>query len=144
MRVSGHSQFWKRCPTVLPSRTGNDIRYLSSHCCSGKALLVRDLSVSGFPPESQRLQEVNSIVFPVCEPLQLRSRFAEEFQLHLFEFSGTENEVSRGDFVTEGFTYLCDTKRDLFSGSSLYILKVYEDPLCCFRSQDRSQTENLP
>ena len=61
--------------------------------------------------------------------------FAEEFQLHLLKLSGTESEVTGCDLVTEGLTDLTDTEGNFLSGSSLYILEVYEDTLCGFGTE---------
>src|SRR5699024_1762377 len=60
------------------------------------------------------------------------SRLAEEFKFHLFEFSYTEDEVTRCDFVTERFTDLSDTEWQLAACCTLYVLKVYKYTLCCF------------
>ena len=58
----------------------------------------------------------------------------EELKLHLLELTGTECEVTRCDLVTEGFTDLADTKRNLFTRCSLYVLEVFENTLCSLRS----------
>ena len=58
----------------------------------------------------QAQQEVFAVFSPVIQPFQICTGFAEEFQLHLFKFSGTEGKVTGCDFVTEGFTNLTDTE----------------------------------
>ena len=42
--------------------------------------------------------------------------------------------ANRGDLVTEGLSDLTDTKRNLLTGCTLYILEVYKDTLCGLRS----------
>src|SRR5699024_5095604 len=64
---------------------------------------------------------------PVLEPLQIRSRLAEEFQLHLLEFSGTEREVPRRNLVPERFPDLADAERYFLAGSPLYVLEIDKD-----------------
>ena len=70
-------------------------------------------------------------------------RLAEELKLHLLKLSGTECKVTRCDLVTERFSDLTDTKRNLLSGCSLYIFKVYENTLCCLRSEDIRYSSHL-
>ena len=84
--------------------------------------------------QAKRMQPVQAEALPVCKPLKVCVWLAEEFKLHLLELTGTEGEVSRCNLVTEGFTDLADTKRNLLTGGSLYVLEVYEDTLCCLRS----------
>ncbi len=74
-------------------------------------------------------------LLPVLEPLKVGARLAEELKLHLLELTGTESEVTRCDLVTEGFTDLADTERNLLSGGSLYVLEVYENTLCSLRTE---------
>ena len=50
----------------------------------------------------------------------------------MFEFTGTESEVSGGDFVTEGFPHLSDTERHSHTGGALYVCEIHEDTLCRF------------
>src|SRR5699024_11101078 len=58
----------------------------------------------------QSEEPVLCLVDPGVEPGVSFSRWDKELDFHLFEFTGTENEVARGDFVAEGFTDLADTK----------------------------------
>ncbi len=83
-------------------------------------------------------QPVTAEASPVLEPLQICTRLTEEFKLHLLKLSCTECEVTRCDLITERFTDLTDTERDLLTGSSLYVLEIYENTLCCFRTQINS------
>ena len=79
-------------------------------------------------------QPVTAEASPVLEPLQIGSRLTEELQLHLLKLTGTECKVTRRNLVTERFSNLADSKRDLLAGSSLNILEVYKNALCCLRS----------
>ena len=72
---------------------------------------------------------------PVIKPLQIRSGFAEEFKLHLFELSRTEDEVAGSDLVPEALTDLADAEGDLLTCGTLDIAEVNEDTLSCLRSQ---------
>ena len=84
--------------------------------------------------QAQSQQPVTAETSPVLEPFQISTRLAEELQLHLLKFTGTEGEVARGDLVTEGLTDLADTERNFLSGCTLYILEVYKNTLCSLRS----------
>ena len=88
---------------------------------------------SSFSPSS--FQPVEAELFPVGEPFQIGIRLAEEFQLHLFELAGTEGKVARCDLISEGFSDLADSERNLLSRGALYIFKVYKDALRRLRSQ---------
>ena len=77
----------------------------------------------------QTLQPVVAIGSPVLEPLQIRVGLAEEFQLHLLELADTEDEVTGGDLVTEGLTYLANAEGQLAAGGALDVVEVYEDTL---------------
>ena len=59
----------------------------------------------------------------------------EVFQLHLFEFAGTEGEVARGDFVAEGFPDLADAEGDLLAGGFQDIAELDEDGLGRFGTE---------
>ena len=85
--------------------------------------------------DTKVLQPVDTELTPVLEPVKIGSRFAEELQLHLLELSGTEGEVTRCNLVTEGLSDLTDSKGNLLSGGSLYVLEVYEDTLCSLRTE---------
>ena len=77
---------------------------------------------------------VKTKLLPVCKPLQVCIRLTEELQLHLLKLTGTECKVTWCDLITEGFTDLSNTKWNLLSGSSLYILEVNKNTLCSLRS----------
>src|SRR5262249_52499256 len=61
--------------------------------------------------------------------LQISGRFAEIFDLHLFEFARAEGEIARRDLVAEGFTDLRDPKGQLASHRLLPVIKIDEDSL---------------
>ena len=75
---------------------------------------------------------------PVIKPVEVSTRLAEELKLHLLELSCTESEVSRSDLISEGLSDLTDTERDLLTGSTGYVLEVYEDTLGCLRAKINS------
>ena len=43
---------------------------------------------------TQVQNELFAVIFPIIEPVKVCIRFAEEFQLHLFKFTSTENKVA--------------------------------------------------
>ena len=85
--------------------------------------------------QSQSFQPIQTELFPVCMPLKVCIRFTEKFHLHLFKLSGTEDEVTRCNLVSERFSNLTDSKRDLLSGCTLHIFKVNKNPLCSLRAE---------
>ena len=68
-----------------------------------------------FRLNAQVLKPVNAILLPVCKPLQIRSRLAEKFQLHLLKFSGPECKVAGRNLIPEGFSDLTDTEGKFLS-----------------------------
>src|SRR5699024_803662 len=87
---------------------------------------------------SKCFQPVKAVLLPVCMPLKIRSRLAEEFQLHLLKLSGTENKVTRCDLISERFSDLADTERNFLSGCTLHVFEVHKDTLGCLRAQINS------
>ena len=85
--------------------------------------------------DAESQQPVTAEASPVLEPVKIRAGLAEELQFHLLKLTGTEGKVTRSDLVAEGFTDLADAERNLLAGSSLYVLEVYEDTLCCLGAQ---------
>jgi hypothetical protein len=84
---------------------------------------------------AEGFEPVYTEIPPVFEPFQIRSRFAEEFQLHLLKLSCSEREIAGSYLVAEGFAYLGDSERYLFSRRSGYISEIDKDALSRFRSQ---------
>ena len=78
--------------------------------------------------QSKRMQPVQAEALPVCKPLKVCIRLAEELKLHLLELTGTECEVTRCDLVTEGFTDLTDTKWNLLTDVLCTFLKFTKIP----------------
>ena len=88
-----------------------------------------------FRLQPQFQQPLLAELYPVFIPIHVGPRCTEEFQLHLLELPGPENEVARGDFISKGFTDLADAKWDLLTGCAHYILEIDENPLGCFRPE---------
>ena len=84
---------------------------------------------------AKRFQPINTELFPICKPLQIRIRLTEELKLHLLKLTCTECKVTRCDLVTERLSDLSNTKWDLLARCTLYILKVYKNTLCCLRTK---------
>src|SRR5690625_4025750 len=76
-------------------------------------------------------------ILPVVLPFDFSTRFTEELQFHLVEFTGSESEVTRCNLVTERFTHLTDAERKLLAHCTLCILIIYENALCRFRTQEQ-------
>ena len=72
---------------------------------------------------------LQTLLFPVLEPLQLGSGTYEELHLHLLEFAHTEDELAGDNLVAESFADLCDAERYLHAAALLHIEKVDEDAL---------------
>ena len=80
-------------------------------------------------------EPVEAVLAPEVVPVKFGARFAEEFKFHLFKFAGTEDEVTRSDFVTEALTDLTDTERNARADVVDNVLEVNEDTLGRFRTQ---------
>lgn len=74
-------------------------------------------------------------VDPVLVPGFVLAGLDEEFHFHLLELTGTEDEVARGDLVTEGLAHVGDAERRLLAGRGHHVLEVHEDALRGFRTQ---------
>ena len=72
---------------------------------------------------------------PVLVPGFVLAGLDEEFHLHLLELAGAEDEVARGDLVTEGLAHVGDAERRLLTGGGHDVLEVHEDALCGFGAQ---------
>ena len=121
-------------PKLAPSKWEKELNVCSSLAVEAQLFLVMVTVTYFLILQSKRMQPVQAEALPVCKPLKVCIRLAEELKLHLLELTGTECEVTRCDLVTEGFTDLTDTKWNLLTGCSLYVLEVYENTLCCLRS----------
>ena len=78
---------------------------------------------------------VDALFLPVFEPFHTLFAVAEEFHFHLGEFAAAESEVTGVDFVTERFTDLRDTERQLLTGAVAHLLEVHKDRLAGFGTQ---------
>ena len=121
-------------PELTPSEWEKEFHICGSLAVEAQLFRTVVTVTDLFVLDSKAVKPVKAELFPVCKPLKVCIRLAEELKLHLLELTGTECEVTRCDLVTEGFTDLADTKRDLFTGCSLYVLEVYKNTLCSLRS----------
>ncbi len=72
---------------------------------------------------------------PLVEPLFALFWANEEFNLHLFEFTGTEGKVAGIDFVSEGFSDLGDAEGKFLAGNLEDIFKLNKHGLGGFRAE---------
>lgn len=94
-----------------------------------KAQLFWPDAIAGIP--------VEPFLFPVLPPLHVGAfagldfitGFAEELQLHLFEFAGAEDEVPWGDFVAERLSDLGDAEGEFATHACSDVVVVDEDSL---------------
>src|SRR6478609_2818752 len=73
--------------------------------------------------------------FPVFIPFFLCTRTNKELHFHLLKLAHTENKLAGYNLIPERFTNLCNTKRNFKPCRFLYVQKVYEYTLRCFRPQ---------
>ena len=85
--------------------------------------------------DAQTLEPLVTVVAPVVEPLQIRSRHAEELKLHLLKLADTEDEVARRNLVAEALANLAYAERQLAARRARNIREVDEDALSRFRTQ---------
>ena len=78
---------------------------------------------------------LGACVDPILVPGFVLAGLDEELHLHLLEFAGTEDEVARGNLVTEGLAHVGDAERRLLAGRGHHVLEVHEDALRGFRTQ---------
>ncbi|MPM53462.1 hypothetical protein SDC9_100230 [bioreactor metagenome] len=65
-------------------------------------------------------------------PFHLLSWSNKKLHLHLFEFTHSENKLSRNNFISKCFPDLSNSKRDFHSSCFLYIQEVYKNSLGSF------------
>src|SRR6185312_14022777 len=87
------------------------------------------------PVDTQVRVPISTGIDPVLVPLLITARLDEELHLHLLEFTGAEDEIARGNLITETLADLRDTERRLLAGGHHHILEVDEDALRGFRPQ---------
>src|SRR6266498_2838860 len=54
-------------------------------------------------------------LFPIFEPVRRALRFDEELHLHLLKLARAEDEIARGDLITERLTDLGDPEGDFLA-----------------------------
>ena len=69
---------------------------------------------------------------PIVVPLRTFAWWNEEFKLHLFKLARAKNKVSRGNFISETFTYLCNSKWWLLATRLQNVGKIDEHSLRSF------------
>ena len=62
-------------------------------------------------------------------PFEVFSWFAEEFHLHLIEFTSSECHIPRSDLISKGFTDIADTDWEFMTSRSHHVFEVDEDAL---------------
>src|SRR5210317_1945396 len=82
--------------------------------------------------DSNRFIPFHSLFYPRIKPFIFIFFFTEEFNLHLLKLSSPKNKLSWCYFVSERFSNICNSKRNLCSHCSQNILKIYKYTLCCF------------
>ena len=78
---------------------------------------------------------IPTLIKPVIVPFFICSRLNKEFHFHLLELTGTEYEITRGDFIAETFTRLPNAKWWLLASGRHDIEVIHENTLGGFRSQ---------
>ncbi len=121
-------------PQFAPSKRKQEFKIRGGLAVKSKLCRIMVSQSQFFFFHAKRQQPVTAESSPILEPLQIRARLTEEFQLHLLKFPGTECKVSGSDLISERFPDLADPKRNLLSGSSLDILKVHKNALRRLRS----------
>src|SRR5438552_843073 len=86
-------------------------------------------------PNTDVLVKLQPFFQPVIEPFHPLLCPAKIFQLHLLEFAGAEREIARIDFITKGFSNLCDPEWQLLARHFEDVLELNEDRLRRFRPQ---------
>ena len=88
--------------------------------------------------DAQAEQPIFAELFPIGEPFEVGAGLAEEFQLHLLEFSHAEDEVAGSDFVSEALAHLSDAEGDLHARRTLDVEEVDENALRGLGTQIKS------
>src|SRR5215207_6282386 len=86
--------------------------------------------------KTERAKPLEILFDPIVHELRVfSSRRNEILHLHLFEFTRSQDEVSRSHFVAKRLTHLRYTKRQLTPHGSLHVQKVNEYALSGFGSE---------
>src|SRR5690554_5999535 len=105
----------RNAPEFAPSKGKFVLEIRSGFAVMRKFLFFMISQPNIFHIHAKGFEPVCTEIPPVLKPFQIRSRFAEKFQFHLFELSCSESEIARRNFVSEGFSDLTDSKGNLFS-----------------------------
>src|SRR5512140_2977016 len=71
--------------------------------------------------EAKGFMPIHPYLFPVPEPFKFCPGPDKKLHLHLLKLPHPENELPRYNFISESFTDLCDSKRDLHPSCFLHI-----------------------
>ncbi len=82
-------------------------------CVMRQLIVILELQVFGLDPVLN--VEVPAALLPFRKMLLIRARLHEILHLHLFKFAGTEDEISRSDFIAERLTDSGNTKRNFIA-----------------------------
>ena len=102
-------------------------------CIVRKLLMVMETVVA--VTHAEGLMPCKTVLFPCLEPVEFRTRLDEELHLHLLEFPHPEDELAGHNLISEGFSYLSYSERNLHAAGLLHIQVVHEYSLCRFRTQ---------
>ena len=126
----------RNAPQLAPVREGERVFNVRRRLGIERELLLRVVAEAQMLRlQAQRRQPLHGVILPVLKPLQIRIRLAEEFHLHLFEFTGAEREIAGSDLVAERLSDLADAKRQMPARRSLHIFEIDENALCRLGTQ---------
>src|SRR4030042_2428392 len=78
---------------------------------------------------------VEPFLYPLIEPLPISARLDEVLDFHLLELAHPEDEVARGNLISEGFAYLGNTEGQLPSSRCNHVREIDEYALSGLRAQ---------
>src|SRR5574344_1746316 len=88
-----------------------------------------------FRSQSKVDMPFHAVFLPLPEPLHLGAGLDEELHLHLLEFTHAEYKLAGHNFISEGFSYLRDSERNLHAAGLLNVDTINEDALRGLRTQ---------
>ena len=62
-------------------------------------------------------------------PFEVFAWLAEEFHLHLIEFTGSKCHIAWSNLISKGFTNIADTDWEFMTSRSHDVFKVHENAL---------------
>ena len=116
-------------PKLAPAEGEEELKVGGCLGVEGKLLGLMVAQAEVLLGHAEAEQPVTAEAAPVGKPLQIGAGLAEELKLHLLKLTDAEDEVTRGDLVTEGLTDLADTEGHLLTGGALDVLEVDENTL---------------